>query len=64
MTIVSPTSAPPVTKAATEPGIPFRSNTFAMILVVAIEIKGVVSAAFQTVVFPQTNAIAAFQPKT
>lgn len=57
-------SAPPVTKDATQPGTPFRSNTLDIILVVAIDTKGVVGAPFQTIVFPQTSAIALFQPYT
>lgn len=64
LTIVSPTSDPPVTKDATEPGRQFRSNTCAIIFVVAIEVNGVVGAPFQTTVSPHTIAIAAFQPYT
>lgn len=63
-TSVSPTSDPPVIKDATEPGIPLRSKTLAIILVVAMAIKGVLDASFQTIVLPQIIAIALFQPYT
>lgn len=63
-TRVSPTSGPPVIKDATEPGIPLRSKTLVMILVVAMATKGVLDASFQTMVLPQTIAIALFQPYT
>lgn len=57
-------SGPPDTKDATEPGMPLRSKTAAIIFVVAIATKGVVEAPFQTIALPQTIAIAVFQPYT
>lgn len=63
-TRVSPTSDPPVIRDATEPGIPLRSKTSAIILVVAMDTRDVLGAPFQTIVLPQTMAIALFQPYT
>lgn len=63
-TRVSPTPGPPEIKDTTEPGIPLRSKTLTIILVVAIATKGVLDASFQTMVLPQTIAIALFQPYT
>jgi hypothetical protein len=51
-TTASPTSLPPVTRAEAAPGIPFRSNTLAMIFVTAMAHNGVVGEGFQTFAFP------------
>lgn len=49
-----PISLPPQHKLATAPGILFLSKTSAIILVVAMDTKGVVSDPFHTTALPQT----------
>lgn len=49
-----PISAPPLHKVATAGGYPFCSNTFEIMLIVAMETKGVVGAGFHKIVSPQT----------
>ena len=52
--IASPISPLPLHNDATAPGIPFFSNTFATIFVVAIDIRLVLEAPFHTTLFPHT----------
>jgi hypothetical protein len=56
--------ASPVTRDAIELGILFLSNILAIILVTAIDVKGVVGELFHINAFPHTMAIALFHPKT
>ena len=57
-----PISVPPWQREQMAPGNPFFSRTWAIILVVATDTKGVVGAPFQIIEFPQTMAMALFQP--
>ena len=53
-------SLPPMTSPATAPGTPFLSRTPDIILVTAIEHKGVVGDGFQMVAFPAASDNARF----
>ena len=59
-----PISVPPWQREQMAPGNPFFSRTWAIILVVATDTKGVVGAPFQIIEFPQTMAMALFHPYT
>lgn len=59
-TTASPTSLSPMTRPATAPGMPFFSRTDAIILVVAMLVRGVVGEGFQRVAFPAARDSARF----